>query len=177
MLVTPDGAPAGSKRGPGLSASLWRRLEGLPAGRGSHRRTAAAVALGVFLSFSPFLGLQIVLGLSAASLLRLSRIAVFAGLCTNLPWIMIPWYALTTATAARLLGTPIGADFGVRLGQLLELPVYRSSFWERAGELTGNLLWPYLVGSTGGALLLGVAAYGLLLQMPARPHHFTNEQP
>jgi uncharacterized protein (DUF2062 family) len=168
MSFTPDVAPAGSKRGPGLFASLWRRLDGVHAG-GSHRRTAAAVALGVFLSFSPFLGLQIVLGLSAASRLRLSRVAVFAGLCTNLPWIMIPWYALTTATAARLLGTPIGADFSVRLGQLLELPIYRSSFWERAGELAGNLFWPYLVGSTGGALLLGVAAYGLLLQMPARP--------
>ena len=44
------------------------------------RRTAAAFALGVFFSFSPFIGLQIILSFTMAFLLRLNRLAVFLGL-------------------------------------------------------------------------------------------------
>src|SRR5262245_2098876 len=44
------------------------------------RRTAAAFALGVFFSFSPFLGLQIALSMALAFLLGLNRLAVLVGL-------------------------------------------------------------------------------------------------
>jgi hypothetical protein len=51
------------------------------------RRMAAAFALGVFFSFSPLIGLQIVLSLTLAFLLKLNRVAVFLGLNANLPWL------------------------------------------------------------------------------------------
>ena len=53
-------------------------------------RTAAAFALGVFFSFSPFLGLQVAASFSLAFLFRLNRVAVFAGLNANLPWFVVP---------------------------------------------------------------------------------------
>src|SRR5688572_9513272 len=61
-----------------------RWLARLAESRDTPRRTAAAFALGVFLSFSPFLGLQIVTGLTLAIALRLSRVATLVGLCVNL---------------------------------------------------------------------------------------------
>ena len=122
------------------------------------RRIAAAFAIGVFLSFSPFLGLQIATGMTIALALRLNRIAMFAGLCTNLPWIMVPWYTITTAAAAPLFGTPI-TGLGGALTTLLDLPFYRPAFWTQAAALLSPYIWAFLVGATCGAAILGGLAY------------------
>jgi len=129
---------------------------------------AAALALGVFLSFSPLLGLQIVIGLVAAVALRLSRGAVLIGLCANLPWIMLPWYALTTAGAATLLGTSAEVDIAARLGDLLSVPIYRPAFWGHTSDLVARFFWPFVIGPTLGALCLSLAAYTLSVRMLMR---------
>lgn len=150
----------------GWSARLGR----LAAASGSPRRTAAGFALGVFLSFSPFFGFQIALGLGVALALRLSKAAVLIGLCTNLPWVIVPWYTLTTAAGAMMLRVPIPPEFGAQARQLLELPVYRAAFWQHAADLAGPFLWSFILGSTGGALVMGMAAYVAVsaLLSPAR---------
>ena len=131
-------------------------------------RTAAAFACGVFLSFSPLLGLQIVIAVGIAVLLRMSRVALLAGLCMNLPWIMVPWYTLTTATAAAAMGTPIGPDVGTALAHLLDLSLFSSAFWTHAIEIVTPFLWSFLIGSTIGALLVGIAAYLAVVRLVAR---------
>lgn len=136
--------------------SPWGRLAGLP---DSPHRIAAAFALGVFLSFSPFLGLQIVSGLALAFVLRVSRAAVLVGLCTNVPWVSLPWYTGTTMLGATLLRAPLDPGFGDRLGALLELPVYRLVFWERAADVLRPLFQSFIVGTTLGAVVLGALAY------------------
>lgn len=140
------------------------------AGVDTPHRTAAAFGLGVFLSFSPFLGVQMALGFGTAFLLRLSRVAVFAGLCTNLPWLMVPWYAFTTAGAALVLGTPIAPDFEASLAALFDVPVYQSAFWTQAGSLLAPFLWSFLLGSTTGAAALGLAAFVAAERVIARRH-------
>jgi len=145
----------------------WIRLvvERLASLGDSPRRTAAAFALGVFLSFSPFLGLQIALGMSAAFAFRLHKVAVFIGLCTNLPWIMIPWYALTTTAAAAALGLSLATYINDRFAAVFSIPVYRAAFWQRSIELLGPYLWSFVIGPTAGAAVLGVAAYFLVLRV------------
>jgi uncharacterized protein (DUF2062 family) len=143
-------------------------IETLAGTPGPPHRVAAAFALGVFLSFSPFLGFQIVIGASLAFALRLSRPAVLVGLCTNLPFLMVPWYGLTTVVGAALLETRIASDFPHRLADLLALPVYRVEFWQRAVELLGPLVWAFLVGSTLGALIVGAATYVVTLHLLTR---------
>ena len=154
-----------SSRNSGWSRRIIERLAALG---DSPKRTAAAFAVGVFLSFSPFLGLQILLGLSAALAFRLHKVAIFAGLCTNLPWIMIPWYALTTAAAGSALGVSLADDLDNRLGTVASLPVYRAAFWERSIELLGPYLWSFLIGPTAGALVLGAAAYFVSVRVLAK---------
>ena len=147
----------------------WRRLVQLLAGMSpSPRRTAAAFALGVFLSFSPFLGLQIALGMSAAFLLRLSRPAVFVGLCANLPWILVPWYTMTTVLGGMLLDRPIAADFRPRLDALMALSFYSRQFREQALELLAPFFWSFIIGSTICAAVLGIAAYLIMAPLLAR---------
>ena len=132
------------------------------------RRTAAAFALGAFFSFSPFLGLQILLALSLAFVLRLNRLAVFAGLNANLPWIMVPWYAGTTAAAAAVIGTPLPVDFRRELGSLLSLGVFSRAFWAQATDWVRPFIIPFLVGPTIGAVIVGAASYPVTYAMLVR---------
>ena len=126
---------------------------------GPPRRTAAAFSLGVFLSFSPFIGLQILLGMAAAIAFRLSRGVVFAGLCTNLPWFMLPWYTLSTAAGALVLQSPVATDISGSLSRLFDLPLTGPAFWTQALEIASPFLWSFLFGSTAGALVIGVVSY------------------
>ena len=137
-------------------------------------RTATAIALGVFLSFSPFLGLQILIGLGAAVAFRLSRVAVLVGLCANLPWIMVPWYVATTAIAATLIGSasPLAMDVSISmsLDSLLSVPFYDPAFWNSTGSVASTLFWPFLIGPTIGALVPAAAAYAFSYRMLLRHH-------
>jgi len=63
-------------------------------------RTARAFALGVFLGFSPFLGLHTIVGIAIAFMFSLNRVAVLLGVYSNLPWIIAPYYAFTTMMGA-----------------------------------------------------------------------------
>jgi uncharacterized protein (DUF2062 family) len=121
------------------------------------RRTALAYAIGVFWGFSPPLGLHTVLGLACAFALNLNRVAVLLGIYSNLPWIIVPYYMLSTLAGAAMLGADLPQGLMDELRGLLE----RFSLSE-ASRLAGRLaplLWSYLLGSTLGALLIAVAAY------------------
>jgi len=143
-------------------------FERLAAAGGAPRRTAAALAVGVGLSFSPLLGVQVLLGLIAAFAFRLSRVAMLVGLCANVPWIMLPWYVLTTAGAATVLGVTTDVDVDERLANMLAVPVYKAAFWVHAGDLIEAFFWPFLLGPTIGALILGAITYALAMPMLTR---------
>jgi|CXWL01.1.fsa_nt_gi uncharacterized protein (DUF2062 family) len=158
-MSTPNTDPTPSNRN---FARIWHRIRNLASSSENPRRVVAAFAFGVFVSFSPFIGLQLLLAMSIATLLRLSRVAVFVGLWANLSWFMLPWYTLTTLAGAYLLRIPISSELTAELAVVMEHPVYRASFWMRLAELAGPFLWAYLLGSTLGAAVVGVATYAAL---------------
>ena len=141
--------------------SSWRSrcLQPLVDGADQPRRTAAAFALGVFLSFSPLLGLQIAASVALAYALRLSRPAVLIGVCVNLPWLVVPWYTLTTLAGARILGLKLPSDLTSRLAALADLPFLTRAFWARAVELLAPFLGAFLLGSFAGACIVAIVAY------------------
>jgi uncharacterized protein (DUF2062 family) len=168
MSFRPGGVEDRSESGSAMFSRCRRTLEDLAGVDSPPRRTAAALACGVFLSFSPFLGLQILLGLTVAFAFRLSRVAVLIGLCANLPWIMLPWYASTTAAAAVVLGISAETSVSAQLAALFSAPATRAAFWGQAGELAGALLWPFLIGPTAGAVVLGAATYAIASRVLTR---------
>jgi uncharacterized protein (DUF2062 family) len=127
------------------------------------RRTAAAYALGVFFGFSPLLGLHTVLGIALAFILSLNRVAVLLGVYSNLPWVIVPYYAFTTMGGALILRTDLPPDFRERLEELFTVSIRDGDFWEHLWTLLSPLLWPYTLGSSLGALLLAGVAYRLAL--------------
>ena len=56
-------------------------------------RVALALAVGVFISFTPFLGFQTLLALLTAAVFRLNAAVVVTGTWLNLPWFMPFVYA------------------------------------------------------------------------------------
>jgi uncharacterized protein (DUF2062 family) len=145
---------------PSASGSRTQRvLERLLHLHDSPSRTAAAFALGVFFSFSPFIGLQIVVSMAIAFTVGLNRLAVFVGLNANLPWLIAPWYAGTTAIAAILLGYSLPPNLSADLQALLDLGWTTAAFWRQARVMLVPLVIPFIVGPTVGAALVGVGTF------------------
>jgi uncharacterized protein (DUF2062 family) len=126
-------------------------------------RTAWAFALGVFLGFSPMLGLHAVLGLALAFVFRLNRVAVILGVYSNLPWVLPAYYTLATVAGAAILGVdvqPRALEEAVR--------AISASPWGHYSALVRSLaplIWAFILGSTIGAVVLAAVAYRVSLVM------------
>ena len=68
-------------------------------------RLALSLAVGVFISFTPFYGLQTVLAIVVAVVCRLNRAATVAG-----TWLNLPWFAPLIYAGALRFGTLILPD-------------------------------------------------------------------
>jgi uncharacterized protein (DUF2062 family) len=144
-----------------LSVSLWARwrarLGQLLHTHDTPERTAAAYALGVFIGFSPFLGLHTLLGLAFAFALNLNRVAVLVGVYSNLPWILPAYYTAATLGGAALLGANVPPDLIARL---------REGPWTEFRALALSLrplALSFVVGSLAGSTILALGAYRLAL--------------
>jgi uncharacterized protein (DUF2062 family) len=128
---------------------LWRllRLKEPP------ERTALAYGLGVFLGFSPFLGVHIVLAFLVILLFKMNRLAIFAGVFTNTPWTVAPAATLGTALGFRILGTR-GSLPAFSHEKLFSAAFLR----ELMGDID-HLLLPFIVGNLVLATAAGVAGY------------------
>ena len=125
---------------------------------GSPERTAFAFALGVFIGFSPLLGLHTILGVLCILLFRLNKVATMLGVWSNVPWIVVPYYGLATWLGVVILGVPEGVSFPA-IG-LFDL--FSREFWVWvAGQW--RLLIPAFVGSLILSILFACLAYPLAL--------------
>jgi uncharacterized protein len=133
-------------------------------------RLAAAYAWGITAGFSPFFGVQYLVAFLVAVVLRLNKLLVLAGLCTNLPWIMVPWYTATTAVAGAVLGVPLPVDLRGEFVALFSQSLLARGFWVHLFHLVRPWLLPFLLGPTIGAILLGMAVYpaALLVMLERR---------
>src|SRR5262249_24902572 len=69
-------------------------------------RIALSLAVGVFMSCTPFLGVQTLLSLVIAIIFRLNRAAAIAGTWLNLPWVMPLVYGAPFQIATLLFPDP-----------------------------------------------------------------------
>jgi len=122
------------------------------------RRTAFAFALGVFLGFSPLIGLHTLLGLLLAQYFKLNKVTLLVGVYVNNPWLVVPYFGFATWFGVWLTGLPEGTTIphlGLR-------EVFSLDFWR---ELVSQyaLLYPVIVGSSVLAVAFGLLAYPLCL--------------
>ena len=127
-------------------------------------RTALAFSIGIFLGFSPFLGLHTLAGLAIAFIFKLNRVAVLLGVWSNTPWWLVPYY--TVATWLGMWVFRFRIDWATLKGifQLgKEKGFFASEFWISITSQWG-LLGSFLIGSLILALLFSLIAYPFSLK-------------
>jgi len=137
---------------------IRRTLQLLALIQDSPRRTAVAFSLGVFLGFSPLIGVHTLLGLGLAYALRLSKIGVLVGVYMNSPWLIVPYYGFATWFGVKITGMP----HGTVLPEMSFRQIFGWEFWQNLFHQY-HLLIPATVGSTILAILFALLAYPLAL--------------
>jgi uncharacterized protein len=111
-------------------------------------RVALALAVGVFISCTPFWGLQTLLSLAVATICRLNRAVTVTGAWLNLPWFAPLVYGFALRIGAFVVPDLHGAD----VAEIVEL-VQMSSALSASDMLE-------LLRSVSLALLIGTVAVG-----------------
>lgn len=133
-------------------------------------RTALAFSIGIFIAFSPLLGLHTIMATVLAFLFRFNKIAIYTGTFINNPFLtLVPIIIASYAIGALLMGRPLRMPAGgvdlLRNPQPFNADYYRQllpNLWE--------LVVPFAVGGTFLSVVCSVAAYPLTLRA-LRAHH------
>jgi uncharacterized protein (DUF2062 family) len=125
----------------------------------SPERVAAAIAVGIGVGFSPFIGFHIWIALGLAFLFRLNKIDAALGQFVGNPWTLPAVYALGYRLGRRLLNYDRRSVPGLAWDRLLH-----SDFWNAfKGPAFAPRLLSFLVGTMVIATFIAVATYGLSL--------------
>jgi uncharacterized protein len=119
-------------------------------------RLALSLAVGVFISFTPFYGLQTLLAIGVAIVSRLNRAATVAGAWLNLPWFAPLVYAGALRVGTLLVPDPAGIR-GAWLAQILSQP--RSISWRDLPALLDHVSLPLFVGTSVLGGVAGIVTY------------------
>ena len=128
-------------------------------------RTALAYSIGVFLGFSPFLGIHTLAALAIAFLFNLNRVAILLGAWSNTPWWIVPYYMIATWLGMRVTGFWIdGKTLKAVFQAGIDQGFFSSDFWSRIAS-QGGLLLSFVIGSLIFAAILSLIAYPLSLKL------------
>jgi uncharacterized protein (DUF2062 family) len=140
--------------------STFRRLLALD---DPPERTALAFSIGVFIAFSPFLGLHTILATTIAFLFRFNKVAIYAGTFINNPFLtLVPIIIASYAIGAFILNQPLripteGIEL-LRNPHLLTADYYRQLFRE-----SWQIVWPFTIGATVLSVVCSLIAYPVTL--------------
>ena len=133
-------------------------------------RTALAFSIGVFIAFSPFLGLHTVMATALAFTFRFNKIAIYTGTFINNPFLtLIPIIVASYAVGAFLLGRPLGLPPG-GLELLREPHLLTSDYWRRLFAQGWDVLLPFAVGGTVLSVVCSLIAYPVTLHLLRAQH-------
>ena len=138
-------------------------------------RTALAFAIGVFIAFSPFLGLHTIMATAVAFLFRFNKIAIYAGTFINNPFLtLVPIIIVSYAVGAFLLGQPLSIpEEGL---ELLKNPrIFSGDYYRLLFIQSWNIVWPFSVGATALSVVCSLLAYPLTLRMLRAYRHRRNQ--
>lgn len=127
-------------------------------------RTALAFSIGVFIAFSPFLGLHTIMATVLAFLFRFNKIAIYTGTFVNNPFLtLVPIILASYAVGALVLGRPLSLP--TEDLELLKHPeLFSSDYWRRLFQQSRDVLVPFAIGGMVLSVIFSVIAYPLTLR-------------
>ena len=145
-----------------MSSRLRRAFQVLFHVEDSPHRIALSFGLGVFIGFSPLLGLHTAMALLIAFAFRLSRGAIIVGIYVNNPWTIAPMYMAGTVLGCYLLGVSTEDLTHLRFDQ------HGWAFYKSLADQLRPYLWPFVVGNTLLGALFALLAYLILRRVLER---------
>jgi uncharacterized protein (DUF2062 family) len=114
-------------------------------------KLALAFALGIFIAFTPTIGLHIVSCLALAWIFRLSKVVIITASFVNNPWTIVPLYGFCIWFGIMITGSDIS------------VPVIA---WDEmslatAYQILKPYLWPYIAGTMVMGTTAGILSYFL----------------
>jgi uncharacterized protein (DUF2062 family) len=119
-----------------IGRRLQRWISWLWAQEGSHGQRARGLAAGIFCGCFPFFGLQTLLGIALATMLRGNHLLAAAGTWISNPFTYVPLYWFNYQLGCWLLGNGQSWPGGEALSH--------QALWQLGGEVASRLL----LGST-----------------------------
>jgi uncharacterized protein len=127
-------------------------------------RTALAFSIGVFIAFSPFLGLHTLVATALAFIFRFNKIAIYTGTFINNPLLtLVPIIIASYGVGAFVLGRPLRIpDEGL---ELLKNPhIFSGDYYRRIFVQSWDIVWPFAVGGMVLSVVCSVLAYPITLR-------------
>ena len=127
-------------------------------------RTALAFSIGVFIAFSPFLGLHTIMATILAFAFRFNKLAIYAGTFVNNPFLtLVPIILASYAVGAFLMGKPLAVPAeGL---ELLKHPrLLTGMWWNQLFKQSWDVLFPFAIGGLLLSVVCSLAAYPLTLR-------------
>ena len=127
-------------------------------------RTALAFSIGIFIAFSPFLGLHTIMATLLAFLFKFNKIAIYAGTFLNNPFLtLVPIIIVSYGVGAFILGRPLGIPpEGV---ELLKNPaLFSSDYYRKVFVQSWFIVYPFAIGGMVLSVVCSVVAYPLTLR-------------
>ena len=122
-------------------------------------RTALAFSLGVFIAFSPFLGLHTILATLIAFLFRFNKVAIYSGTFINNPFLtLVPIIIASYAVGAFILGRPLRIPAGGV--ELLRHPhLLTAAYYSELFRGSWDIVWPFTIGGLTLSVVCSLIAY------------------
>jgi uncharacterized protein (DUF2062 family) len=141
------------------------RIRGIFHLNDSPKKLAAASAVGVFIGFSPTIGLHTISCLVLAWMFRLSKLVVFttATVVSN-PWTMVPLYGFCLW-------------FGIKItGSMIDTPdiAWQSLTFSSAYHILRPYLWPFVAGTVVAGAVAAIVSYFFIYWAVVRYRRGTN---
>jgi uncharacterized protein (DUF2062 family) len=131
-------------------------------------RTALAFSVGVFIAFSPFLGLHTILATLFAFLFRFNKIAIYTGTFINNPFLtLVPIIVASYALGALVMGRPLALP-AQQLELLKEPHLLTGDYWRQLLMHSSDVLVPFAFGGLLLSVVCSLAAYPLTLRLLRR---------
>ena len=122
-------------------------------------RTALAFSLGVFIAFSPFLGLHTILATLVAFLFRFNKLAVYTGTFINNPFLtLVPIIIASYAIGAFILGRPLRIS-AAGLELLRHPHLLTGAYYQLLFKESWDIVWPFSIGGMLLSVVCSLIAY------------------
>lgn len=127
-------------------------------------RTALAFSIGVFIAFSPFLGLHTILATFIAFVFRFNKVAIYSGtFLNNPPLTLAPIIVASYAVGAFFLGRPLKIPAeGV---ELLKSPhLFTGDYYRKVFLQSLDIVEPFALGGMILSVVCSLITYPLTLR-------------